>query len=58
MDELKAQAMLQELQQQVVILSSRCANLAAEFAAANQRIQSLTEQVEKQAKEAADKMKR
>lgn len=55
MDETRAQAMLSELQQQVLLLSTRAATLAADAATANQRIQTLTEQVEKQAEELAKK---
>ena len=51
MDELKVQAMLAELEAQRNLLGTRCAQMAAELASAIQRIQALTEQVEKQAEE-------
>jgi len=51
MDETKINAMLAELQQQVMLISTRAVTLAGELAVANQRIRALTEQVEKQAKE-------
>ena len=51
MDETKINAMLTELQQQVMLISTRAGTLARELAVANQRVQALTEQVEKQAKE-------
>ncbi len=54
MDETKSTAMMQELQQQVIIFSSRCASLAGELAIAQQRVQSLTKQVEEQVTELED----
>ena len=51
MDEAKINAMLQELQQQIMLLSTRSATAVGELAVANQRIQVLTEQVERQSKE-------
>jgi cob(I)alamin adenosyltransferase len=51
MDETKINGMLQELQQQIMLLSTRSATAAGELAVANQRIHTLTEQVEKQKEE-------
>ena len=51
MDETKVNGMLQELQQHVMLLSTRSATVAGELAVANQRIQALTEQNERQTKE-------
>ena len=51
MDETKVNGMLQELQQHVMLLSTRSASVAGELAVANQRIQALTEQNERQTKE-------
>ena len=51
MDELRVKAMLDELGLHANTSRSRATDLAGELAVANQRIQVLTEQVEKQAKE-------
>ena len=51
MDEVRIKAMLDELSLHANTSRGRAADLAGELAVANQRIQALTEQVEKQAKE-------
>lgn len=51
MDQTKIDAMLQELQQQALAMGTRAAAFAGELAVANQRVQTLTAQVEALAKE-------
>jgi len=55
-DAVRSQAALMELKVNYDALLQRCINIAVELAGANQRIESLLEQVEEQAKkEEADK---
>lgn len=48
---MKEQAMMAELQQQVIYLSTRCANLAAEVSDRDERVKALIADNEAKAKE-------